>query len=213
MATGGRIPRLTGFRVWEPTTGGGKFRCGLWGRGEAVLIAGAASPGRPPPMAPRDTVCAAGPPPSVGRTVGIAVDGRPTPGLARRDVAQFREVVLAGLPVPCRDVRAHLVARRGAGDDAADRGLVREPADGDVEDADAALLRETLERLDDIEDVVGERRLPAPRLDAAALGSGLAAAVLAGQQAAREREVGQHADAVVLERRHEVRLDVALEPA
>ena len=75
-----------------------------------------------------------------------------------------------------------------------------------------AFARERLEPFDDVEHVVGERVLATPRGDPAALGCVLAAPVLAGEHPAGQREERQQPDTVVLQRRHEIVLDVALQP-
>src|SRR5262249_5133007 len=92
-----------------------------------------------------------------------------------------------------RGVRAHLLWLRGSGDHRSDRGLPEQAADRDLEQRDATLVRVGLERLETVERLVGE--------DLVALGEPgscrprLTASVLAGEQAAGEREVRQDAEA------------------
>ena len=73
-----------------------------------------------------------------------------------------------------------------------DGGLPEQAADRDRQEVDAPFAPEPLERLDPVERLVAED-LVAVR-QPSALGARLTAAVLARQQAAREREVREHAD-------------------
>src|SRR4051794_7390680 len=117
---------------------------------------------------------------------------RPT-GATALDEAQRGEVVLGELPVAAGGVRRDLLGVRRAGDDRGDAGRRGEGRDRELEQAVATLARERLEGLDAVEGLVGEPLGPAG--EAGALGRLLAAAELAGQQPAREREVRDEADA------------------
>ena len=89
-------------------------------------------------------------------------------------------------------VRPHLLGLRRAGDHRADGRLGGETADRDVEQRQAARGRERLERLDPRPLLVGDLE---PAREPRPLRLGRAAAVLAGQQAAGEREVRDQRDA------------------
>src|SRR5262249_28582231 len=71
----------------------------------------------------------------------------------------------------------------------------------------SALLRVTFERLDPVELFVGEELVATAQ--ACPFGTGLVPLVLACQQAAREREVRQHAGPEALARREQLLLYVA----
>ena len=111
---------------------------------------------------------------------------------------------------PAGRVRAHLLGLRRSGDHRGDGGLRREPADRHARAAHAALLRERLE-------ASTRSRLARPPISRPvqprALRRRLAAAVLAGEQAAREREVRDDRRARAARRPAPPRPRLALEQA
>src|SRR5207244_5261715 len=82
-------------------------------------------------------------------------------------------------------------------------------ADRDLQQRQTALGRIALERLEAVELLVGEHLVTAGQ--SRPLRPRLAAAVLAGQQPARKREVRQHSDAEPLAHRQELLLRLAVQ--
>ena len=103
----------------------------------------------------------------------------------------------------------HLLGARRAGDHGRDAGLRRERGDRELEQRAAALARECLQRLEPVEGGVVDLAPLEPR----PLRTRLAAPVLAGEQAAREREVGHEAHVQSLRERQHVVLGFTLEQA
>src|SRR6478609_1391984 len=141
-----------------------------------------------------------------------ALPGRlPARRWARRDLVQLGQIGLARLPLEGGDIGLDLLRPGRAGDHRSDCRLRGEAGDRYVEDADPARPGEGFERLDHVELIVAAGLLS--RGEATALGSTLAAAILAAEQTAGEREVRQDRDAKPLAGRRHLRLDLALEQA
>src|SRR6266516_6552040 len=103
------------------------------------------------------------------------------------------EVVGGRLPVARDGVRPHLLRLGRPGDHRGHGRLRGKSADRNLQQRQAPLAPEALQRLDAIPLLVCEHVLPSRQ--ARALGLRLSAPVLAGEQAAGEREVGQHTEA------------------
>src|SRR5262249_50868861 len=127
------------------------------------------------------------------------------PQLANR--VECRDVLGGRLPLSRDDVRPNLLRLRRARDHRRNGRPAEEAADRDAQKRHTSLLAELLERLDPVERLVREDVVsttqPCP------FGPRLAAAVLARQQAARQREVRKHADAEPFARREQLRLHLA----
>src|SRR5581483_3280803 len=133
-----------------------------------------------------------------------AAAARAAPALAER-VQRFA-IRCRRLPGAGLDVRAHLLRLRRAGDHGRDGGHGGEAADRDAEERDSALVGEALDALEPVPALLGDLAAGEP-----AFRRVLAAAVLAGQEPAREREERQHADAEALARGEDLVLDAALD--
>src|SRR5581483_1285468 len=129
---------------------------------------------------------------------------RPDPPLAER--LQRVELLGRRLPGAGLAVRAHLLGPRRAGDHRRDGGHGGEAADREREERHAALVGEPPEALEAVPALLGD--LAAGETS---LGRLLAADVLAGEEAAREREVGEHPDAEPFAGGEDLVLDPALD--
>src|SRR5207253_6425112 len=108
-----------------------------------------------------------------------------------------------------------LLGLRGAGDHARHEGLAGEPADRHVEYAAPTRLGERLDAPEHLE-VLGRQyavRHAAGASEPRALGRRFARSILAGKEAACEREVWEHAEAVLLRDLHKIALDPSFEQA
>src|SRR4051794_1028935 len=145
------------------------------------------------------------------KPVGYAYAGSNPAPATSSDLAQGRKVVVVEDPVGGRRVRLDLLGLRGARDDRRDARCRRERRDRELEHGMAALAREGLQRLDAVERLGGEALGAA--CEAGALRRVLAAAELPGEQAAREREVGDEAELELAHERKDLPLGLAFEQA
>src|SRR5262249_5662932 len=135
--------------------------------------------------------------------------------LLQGDPIDLGQVLRRQRPPRGAHVLLDLLRRGGTGDDAGDRALAQQPPKRQLEHGVSPARGECLEFADDapvalVDELLGVAwvlRQPRPRRQRCA------ALVLAGQQAAGEREVGQYPQSECLGRRNERALDVAHEQA
>src|SRR4051812_13988504 len=127
----------------------------------------------------------------------------------REDGVEPGAVLLARFPAARLDVAADLLGLGRAGDDGGDRGLCEQPSDRHVDRLDAAVLGEVGELVEPVPGLVVGDLIPA--VQARAGRRLLAAPVLARQEAAGQREEGQHGHAAALAFGQHVALDAALQ--
>src|SRR5439155_10126947 len=126
---------------------------------------------------------------------------------SRIELVELLELLPRQRPRPGGHVGTYLVGLRGPGDDRRHRGLAREPGEREVEDGVVARYGEGGESREPLEVAIRQDPRGAVfghRGKARARGRRLAPVVLAGQQTARQWEVGQHPEAVA----HACRNDV-----
>src|ERR1035437_3895595 len=131
----------------------------------------------------------------------------------RGDSVDLGQIISGGLPLACLDVGSDLLRRGGTGNHRRHGRLRSQTADGHVEHGDRTRASEGLELFQHVEGLFGKHRLPLPCLDPTAFWSSLATSVLAGEQAARQREEGQQTDFVPFQGWDEVSLYPALQQA
>src|SRR3954454_302383 len=135
--------------------------------------------------------------------------------LRRRDPVELRQVLRRRRPVRCPDILLDLLRRGGTGDDARDHGIAQQPAEGEFQHGTAVPQGKGFELADDAPVVLAEEvlRVALVLRKPRARRRRRTAPVLAGEETAGEREVGQDAQAAGLRGRNELALDVALEQA
>src|SRR5438105_3628466 len=138
-----------------------------------------------------------------------AVSGDALP--AELEAKQLLELSFAQLPVGRGGVLAGLLGTRCTRDHRRDGRLRREPRDRQLEQRAAVRGRELIEPLDPVESLVGQRVSPA--LEPGPRRRRRAAPVLAGQEAACEREVRNEAHAQLAASRQDVLLGRPLDQA
>src|SRR6476659_1208817 len=133
----------------------------------------------------------------------------------RRDPVEFGQLLLRRRPVRGADVLLDLLRRGGPGDDARHHGIAQQPAEREFEHGAAATGGKCFERADDAPVALADELLRVTLVfrQPRARRHLRAALVLAGEEAAGERTVGQDAQSKRLRQRKTLALDGAHQQA